>query len=136
MLDEVVRWIAAGDSAIKGMGPVLATALAMLGASGFTQLLKFPMAAVILNEKWLDWSIKTVAVIMTIVWLELLNNDMPHALVLVLSMAQPYMYTLTMRAIRRFWPWAEATKVVGSATPSPEAVNALEQRRAIKNAGG
>lgn len=136
MLDQILRWIEAGDSAINGMGPVVATLLAMLGASGITQLLKFPMAAIITNERWLDWSIKVFAVSATVVALSLLNPTMPAALVIVLAAAQPYGYTLAMRLIRKYWPWLEATRVVGSAVPSEQAVAALQQRREARDAGG
>lgn len=129
MLDEILRWVAAGDSAINGMGPIAATLLAMLGASGFTQLMKFPMAALITSERWLDWSIKAFAVSVTVIALALLNRDMPVVLVFVLAMAQPYVYTAAMRVIRKYWPWLEATKVAGSAVPSEQAVAALQQRK-------
>lgn len=128
MLDLIREWIAAGDQAITGMGPIVATALAMLGASGFTQLAKFPLARLV-PAGWADWSIKALAVVSTGIALHWLA-DLPVMLELVLSVAQPYGYTLAMRVIRRFWPWLEAGRVLGSAQPSEASQEAMRARRA------
>lgn len=127
MLETLIQWIAAGDRAVLTMGPIVATALAMLGGSALTQLVKFPLADV-LPERWLDWSIRVLAIVCTWFALHWLTR-LPPMLELVLALAQPYAYTLTMRLIRHRWPWLEATRVVGSAQPSDQAVAALLDRR-------
>lgn len=127
MLEQLLQWIAAGDAAIAGMGPVVATALAMLGAAGFTQMLKFPLTRVVQGEH-ATYAVRWLAILST--WLALHGlTRLPLALELVLSLAQPYAYTVVMRLIRHRWPWLEAGKVLGSAQPSVKAVDALLQRR-------
>lgn len=127
MLETILKWIEAGDAAVLGMGPIVATALAMLGASAFTQLLKFPLAKFV-PDGWEDWSIKTLSVVSTWVALQWLTN-LPPMLEIILALAQPIGYTVTMRVVRKFWPWMEATKVTGSVAPSVEAQAALVERR-------
>jgi len=127
MLDLIVKWIAAGDQAITGMGPVTATALAMLGAAGFTQMFKFPLARR-LPDEWATYAIRWLAIVST--WLALhYLAALPFALEVVLALAQPYVYTVVMRLIRHRWPWIEAGKVLGSARPSDESQEALRVRR-------
>lgn len=127
MLETLLKWIAAGDEAVLTMGPIVATALAMLGGSAFTQLVKFPLAG-LLPDRWVDWSIRTLAIVSTWVALHWLTQ-LPPMLELVLALAQPYAYTLVMRLIRHRWPWLEATKLAGSVEPSEAATEALLQRR-------
>jgi len=127
VLDLILKWISAGDQAITGMGPVVATALAMLASSSVTQLIKFPLAQ-LLEGRWLEWTVRVLAVALT--WLALHTlTRLPPALEVVLAAAQPYVYTLVMRLIRHRWPWIEAGKVLGSARPSDESQEALRVRR-------
>ena len=134
MLETLIKWIAAGDQAVLTMGPIVATALAMLGGSAFTQLVKFPVAGV-LPERWRDWSIRVLAIVCTWFALHWLTR-LPPMLELVLALAQPYGYTLVMRLIRHRWPWLEATRAVGSAQPSEAATEALLARRDKASADG
>lgn len=127
MLDTLLKWIAAGDTAITGMGPIVATALAMLGAAGFTQMFKFPLARR-LSDEYATYAIRWLAIGST--WLALhFLTDLPLPLEVVLALAQPYAYTFTMRSIRHRWPWLEAGKMLGSARPSETAQEALRARR-------
>lgn len=127
MLDTLLTWVAAGDQAVLTMGPVLATALAMLGGSAATQLLKFPLAG-LLPDRWRDWSIRLLAILSTWAALHWLTR-LPPMLEVVLALAQPYAYTLAMRVVRHHWPWLEATRLAGSAQPSEAAQEALLARR-------
>jgi len=127
VLDLILKWISAGDQAITGMGPIVATALAMLAAASVTQLLKFPLAQ-LLGERWLAWTIRLLAVVLTWLALHYLTR-LPFALELVLAVAQPYAYTVVMRVIRHRWPWLEAGKVLGSAQPSEIAQHLMRVRR-------
>ena len=128
MLDLIVKWIQAGDAAITGMGPVVATALAMLGGSSLTQLLKFPLARAVPDE-WTVYAVRWLAILTTWLALHYLTH-LPVMLELVLALAQPYAYTLTMRVIRRRWPWLEAGKALGSTQPSEASIDALVERKA------
>lgn len=127
MLDLIRDWISAGDQAILGMGPVVATALAMLGAAGFTQMLKFPLARR-LPDEWATYAIRWLAIISTWLALHFLTR-LPPALEIILALVQPVAYTVVMRSVRHRWPWIEAGKVLGSAQPSEEAQDALRVRR-------
>lgn len=127
MLETLTRWIAAGDQAVLTMGPVVATALAMLGASGLTQMLKFPVARA-LPEAAATYAIRWLAIVTTWAMLHFLA-PLPFVLEVILALAQPYAYTAVMRLIRHRWPWLEATRLAGSAQPSEAATEALLQRR-------
>lgn len=127
MLDTLLKWISAGDQAITGMGPIVATALAMLGASGLTQMLKFPLARLV-PDAWTEYAIRWLAILSTWLALHFLTR-LPLALEVVLSLAQPYAYTVVMRVIRHRWPWLEAGRVLGSAQPSDQAMSAMLERK-------
>lgn len=127
MLDDILRWLAAGDTAIVTMGPLVALALAMLGGSGVTQLLKFPLARII-PAAWSDWAIRLLAILSTWLLLSWLA-ELPRALEVIVAVAQPYAYTGVMRVIRHRWPWLEATRAAGSVQPSDAAQEALLARR-------
>ena len=127
MLDTLLKWIAAGDQAINGMGPVIAIAIALLGASGFTQLLKFPLVELV-PDKWEKWTIRLVAIGSTFALLHWLS-DLRTALELSIACLQPYAYSAAMAIMRRRWPWLEATRAAGSVRPSDTAVEALTLRK-------
>lgn len=127
MLDEILRWLGAGDAAITTMGPVLTILCAMLGGYGLTQAAKFPLKRLI-PAAWSDWIVRTFAVVVTTVLAYALDG-LGFALSLVVGVLQPWAYTVAMAVIRRRWPWLEATHVAGSASPSLESVTALTIRR-------
>ncbi len=127
MLEELLQWLGAGDAAILGMGPIIASVLAMLGGFGATQLMKFPIKRLI-PATWSDYLVRTFAVIVTFAFAHGLG-ELPLALELVIAGLQPIAYTWSMAVIRRRWPWLEATRTVGSAQPSAGAVAALQARR-------
>ena len=128
MLENILRWVAAGDSAIVTMGPVAAIALAMLGGAGVTQAAKFLLVELV-PERWEKFAIRVTAIAATFVLLHLLA-DLVLALELVVAFAQPFAYLAFKALVRNRWPWLEATRAVGSVRPSEEARAALEQRRA------
>lgn len=128
MLDQVLKWVAAGDAALVTMGPVVAIALAMLGGAGITQALKFWLVQYIENQDAERQAIQMLATLVTgalLVWFA----DLHPALVVIVAFAQPYAYKLVARLIRHRWPWLEATKAAGSLRPSDEARRALLDRR-------
>jgi hypothetical protein len=127
MLENILRWVAAGDSAITSMGPIVAIALSMLGGYGITQFLKFPLVELVPDrlEKWCVRAVATAATWLLLHWLA----DLPLPLELVVAFLQPPVYTTLMAITRHRWPWLEATRSLGSARPSEDAREALLQRR-------
>jgi hypothetical protein len=127
MLENILRWVAAGDSAISDMGPIVAIALAMLGGFGITQFLKFPLVELVPDriEKWCIRAVATLATWVLVHWLA----DLPAPLELVVAFLQPPLYSTLMSISRHRWPWLEATRSMGSARPSEDARAALLDRR-------
>ena len=128
MLEQLLRWIAAGDAALLAMSPIVATALAMLGAAAFTQTIKFALVEIV-PDSWEDWSIRVFAISVTWLFLNALTSSLPWVVELILALLQPRAYTITVRVMRHYWPWLEATAAVGSARPSEGAIAALAKRR-------
>lgn len=87
MLDQVLKWIGAGDQAITVMGPVLTIVFAWLGGFGITQLAKFPMSRII-NDVWMNWCTRSFAAVVTasLAWW---IGEMPLPLNVVIGVAQP-----------------------------------------------
>lgn len=128
MLDQLLKWIAAGDAALLGNSPIVAIVLAMTGAAGITQTLKFWLMRLINDETVERWTIRVVAVALTwalLTWL----SGLELGVTIVIAFIQPYAYTCVMAVIRHRWPWIEATKAAGSVRPSEDARAALLQRR-------
>lgn len=127
MLETIIKALQAGDQIIGGMGAFTAMLLSMLGGMGITQVVKFPLARVV-PDAWLSWTIRLVGIAAT--WsLARFIASLPVPLPVVTAFVQPLVYTGGMAAIRHFWPWLEAGKVLGSAAPSDAAVAAQAERR-------
>ena len=127
MIESIVKWVSAGDSMFANMGPILSIALAMVGGFGITQLIKFPIAG-LLSDRWRDWTIRTTGIVATWFVATLIGN-LPWQIDMVVAVSQPFAYRGVMGAIRKFWPWLEAGKVLGSAAPSEASMNAMRARR-------
>lgn len=127
MLQTVLEWMGAGDSAIARMGPVLAIVLAWLGGFGITQAIKFPLSRA-LPGAWASWSIRSVAVLSTWFCAHFLG-ELPNMLEAVVAFCQPLAYSVAMGLVRHWWPWLEAGRVLGSAAPSQSAQDAAASRR-------
>ena len=127
MLDEILRWLGAGNTLIRDMGPVITLALGMLAGYGITQWVKFPIYEHV-SEKWAAWWTRAVSVASTFVVLWTIS-DLSVAVCAAVGLAQPLLYTVTMALVRHYWPWLEATRLVGSADPSDEALVAQARRQ-------
>lgn len=131
MLDNILRWVGAGDAAITAMGPLMTIALAWLFGGGLTQFVKFPLNA------WLgarapgcyDWCVRAVAVAATAGFAHVLSEALPWPLELGAGVTQILAYHAFRAVVKRRWPWLEASLLVGSATPSDKAVEAKADRR-------
>jgi hypothetical protein len=124
MLDLVLKWMGAGDTAIATMGPVLTIAFAWLGGFAITQAFKFPLDKLIGNGQWHAWITRMFAVCATWLLAHYLNGLIGWLEVIV-AFLQPIAYGVALSVITKYWPWIEATKVMGKIEPSAEAVDQL-----------
>lgn len=126
MLEQLIRALQAGDQIIGSMGAFTGMVLAMVAGMSLTQVVKFPLARLV-NDAWLDWTIRLVGIAAT--WLiARLIVSLPAPLPLITALAQPIVYRGAMGVIRHWWPWLEAGKVLGSARPSEAALQAKADR--------
>lgn len=127
MLDEVLRWAGAGDQAITAMGPTVAIALALLGGFGVTQFLKFLIAEFV-TDRWRAFVIRLVAVVSTWCFAHSIGG-LPTGVELVVAFSTLFVYWLVQTTLWHYFPWLEAGKIVGSAVPSNDAVQARVDRK-------
>lgn len=130
MLDNILRWLGAGDQAITSMGPSMVVILSLLGGLAVTQVFKFPLA-LLLKSRWTDWVIRFVAILSTMIFMCWLDH-LPIALDVIVGLSAPLAYRAVTATLRHFWPWLEAGKVLGSAAPSQTSQDALAQRKRDK----
>lgn len=112
---------------MSAMGPMVAILFASLAGYGVTQFVKFPIYENV-SEKWAAWWTRAVSVASTFVVLWTIS-DLSVAVCAAVGLAQPLLYTVTMALVRHYWPWLEATRLVGSADPSDEALVAQARRQ-------
>lgn len=121
MLDEILKWMGAGDAAIATMGPLATWALAVLFGSGLTQFAKFWIARKMNDEGLYDWTVRAVAVVSCAVFAHFLSDAVPWIFEIGIGVSQVIIYHGSRAAIRRWWPWLETSKAVGSVCPPNEA---------------
>ncbi|MCC7462081.1 MAG: hypothetical protein IT480_06410 [Gammaproteobacteria bacterium] len=132
MLDNILKYLGAGDAALTVMGPVLTIALAWLFGGALTQAVKFPLSRTIAGG-WYDWTVRSFAVVATAGFAHILSASLPWPLEVGIGFAQPIAYKAGIAIIRRFWPWLEVSALIGSVTPSDRALQARAQRAADRN---
>lgn len=128
MLDNVLKWLGAGDTAISAMGPVLTILLAWLFGGALAQALKFPLSVAINNARLYDWTVRTLAIVATALFAHLLSDTLPWPLEIGVGLSQVLAYHAFRSAVRKWWPWLEVSPLVGSVEPS-DAARAAKQRR-------
>ena len=131
MLEDALKWIGAGDQALLIMGPVLTIFLAWLFGGCVTQILKFPISRFI-DGAWFDWSVRLLSVLVTAVFAHALSNSLNVPMDVGVGAAQPLVYKLGLAAVRKWWPWAEVSLLVGSVAPPISAYKAAADRAANK----
>jgi len=126
MLEEILKWLGAGNGVVREMGPVVAILFGSLAGYGVTQFVKFPIYENV-SERWAAWWTRAVSVASTfaVTWA---ISDLSPAVCAAVALAQPLLYTVTMALVRHYWPWLEATRIMGSADPSGEALVAQARR--------
>ena len=129
MLEEVLKWLGAGDEAINSMGPLITIAIAVVGGGFFTQVVKFWLRRGIKDDGLFDWCTRAVAVLATFVLAYYLGDAVPGWLAAVVGVCQPGIYHLGISTIRRYWPWLEASKMVGSVNPDQSVLDAAAARK-------
>lgn len=131
MLDTILKYLGAGDTALTVMGPVLTIALAWLFGGALTQFFKFPLSKLI-GDGWFDWSVRAFAVAVTAGFAHVLSDALHWSLELGAGAAQPLAYHVGLAALRHYWPWMEVSPLIGGVVPSAAAVQAAAQRKADK----
>jgi hypothetical protein len=132
ILQRILAALGASDQLIATMGPSLAILLAIAGGTAVAQYFKYPISRRVRDEAGFDFWVRTVAVLSTFVLAVLLSHSVPWPLALVFAFLQLAIYHLSLRTIRRWWPWMEAHKAVGAIDPPPAAFLAKAQREADK----
>lgn len=133
-LQRLLAALGAGDQLIAVMGPSFTVLLAWICGGAVAQFLKFPVSWYITDDKRFSWWVRTVAITATWGFMHALSDTVPLALEIGLAMVQPLVYHGTLAAIRRWWPWFETKKFVGSVSP-PQAAFAAEAVRQADKAG-
>lgn len=128
MLDTVLSWLGAGDSAIATMGPVITIALAWLFGGALTQFLKFPLNFWIDDSTRYDFAVRALAVVSTTAFAHYLSDSLPIPVEIGVGLSQVFAYHAFRSAVRRWWPWLEVSPLVGSVNPSPRAMSAKRER--------
>jgi hypothetical protein len=128
MLDEILKWMGAGDAAIATMGPLMTWLLAVLFGTGFTQFVKFWAARQILDLGLYDWTVRAIAVASTTLFAHVLSDALPWPFEVGIGFSQLFFYHGSRAAIRRWFPWLEVYPVVGSVIPPQAAVDAQRKR--------
>lgn len=131
MIDTVLRWIGVGDAAIAAMGPVLTLTFAWLFGGAAAQWLKFPLSrAMNRDNAAYDWSVRTMAVVLTFAFAHFIGDSLNTWFEVGIAVTQPVAYYVAIRAIRRWAPWLEVSKLIGSVEPPAEALRAAADRQA------
>lgn len=132
VLQHFLSALGAGDSLIAAMGPGLTILLSWVFGGAVAQLLKFPLSRAI-TDPWFSYIVRVLAVMATLVFVHLLSDTVPLWLEIGAAMAQPLAYHGSLAVIRRYWPWLEASRSVGSVNPPAAAFTAAAQRVADKS---
>jgi hypothetical protein len=135
MLEQILKWLGAGDHALSVMGPTLTIALAWVFGGAAAQTLKYPLSR-LLDAAWFDWSVRTLAIAATVGFAHLLSGSVPGVLEFGAGLSQPIVYWASLRVIRKYWPWMEVSAAVGSIDPPASAYFAADQRAAEKAGTG
>jgi len=114
MLDNVLKWMGAGDAAISAMGPLLTIALAWLFGGALTQWAKFPLSRWISNKPVYDWTVRTLAVVATTAFAHLLSEALPWPLEIGVGVSQAIAYRVFIAVAQRRWPELASSALVGS----------------------
>lgn len=136
ILQRILTGLGASDQLISTMGPSLSILLAIAGGTAAAQFFKYPLSRLIADDGLFSWCVRAVAVAATFLLALFLTDQMRWPLALVVGFLQLAVYHASLRMIRRWWPWLEASPVVGSVEPPPSAYVARAQRLADKAMDG
>lgn len=131
MLETVLKWMGAGDQALVVMGPVLTIALAWLFGGSLTQWLKFPLSHFV-SGHWYDWIVRTIAISSTTFFAHFLSDTLPWPVEIGVGVSQALAYKGAVALMRKYAPWLETHKIIGSVTPPERAVQSAALRAANK----
>jgi hypothetical protein len=129
ILQRILGGLGASDGVIATMGPTITIILSMASGGALAQFLKFPLSRA-MQEPWFSWTVRAMATLGTVLFAHTLSSAVPLWLEIGAGLLQPLCYHASLALIRRFWPWLETRKVVGSVKPPASAVQAQAQREA------
>lgn len=136
MLETILKALGASDQVVSDMGPTATFVLALLAGGAFAQWVKFPLSRQLQGDAVFSWAIRTIAMGSTFVAAHYLSDKLSLALELLAALVQPLAYWVSLRAIRRWWPWIEVHAPIGSVDPPNSAFLAAAQRAADRNDSG
>lgn len=114
ILKQILSGMGASDGVIAAMGPTATIAFAMLFGGALAQFVKYPISRWIADDKMFSWTVRALAVGSTAVFAHFLSETVPLWLEIGAGVVQPLTYHGSLMVIRRFWPWMENSKMVGS----------------------
>jgi hypothetical protein len=114
ILQRILTGLGASDQLISTMGPSLSIVLAIAGGTAAAQFFKYPLSRAIPDDGLFSWTVRATAVLVTFVLALFLTDTMTWPLALVFSFLQLAVYHVSLAMIRRWWPWLEDHKAVGS----------------------
>lgn len=127
MLETILQWMGAGDQALSLMGPVLTIALAWLFGGALTQWLKFPLSRAGTGV-WYDWTVRTLAISSTAAFAHFLSDALTWPVEIGVGVSQALAYKGAVALMRKYAPWLETSKIIGSVTPPESAIEAAALR--------
>jgi hypothetical protein len=116
-LKHILDGMGASDGVIAAMGPTATIVLSMLFGGAFAQFVKYPVSRWITEDRLFSWTVRALAVVSTFIFAHSLSETVPLWLEMGAAVVQPLTYHGSLMVIRRFWPWMENSKMVGSIDP-------------------
>lgn len=116
-LKHILDGMGASDGVIAAMGPTATIFLSMLFGGAFAQFVKYPVSRWIVDDRMFSWAVRALAVGSTFLFAHSLSETVPLWLEIGAGVVQPLGYHGSLMVIRRYWPWLENSKMVGSITP-------------------
>ena len=117
ILKQILSGMGASDNVIAAMGPTATIVLAILFGGALAQFVKYPVSRWITDDRLFSWTVRALAVVSTALFAHFLSETVPLWLEIGAGMVQPLCYHGSLAIIRRYWPWLENSKMVGSVNP-------------------
>lgn len=127
VLKHLLSALGAGDQLIAVMGPSFTILLSWVAGGAVAQFLKYPLSRRLQDPNF-SFVVRLIAITSTLVFAHLLSDSIHATLEVVVALVQPLVYHVSLAMVRKWWPWLETRRFVGSISPPPTAVTANQLR--------